>query len=400
VVRRHHGLRHHAAVSDPTPDDQDATSAEPTDAAVDVHDAPDDHGDGHWGVNAAIGAAAIATRTAGDLADAVGSSAPGRVVEGAARWLTRPLARQGEEVRARIEEEGVPAAQAAIRQATPGVVQAVDINEILAAIDVDALLDRIDVNRLVDRIDVGAVVAKVDVNELVSQVDVNALVSQVDVNALVSQVDVNALVSQVDVNALVSQVDVGELIGRVDLDALLASVDLDALLGRLDLGAVLERIDLNELLTRLDLDTLLASVDLAALLDRLDLNALLGKIDLDQLLAQVDINALVQRLDMDALVANTELGSIIAQSTSGVASEALDVVRSQGVGMDNFIARLANRVLRRDPAELPPGPPLLIDAHLALPAPGTGNHAVLDDTEIVDAEIVADDTTPQDEVAR
>jgi hypothetical protein len=385
VVRRRTGLRHHAAVSDPTPDDQDATSTEPNDAA-DVadgpHDAHDEHADDHWGVNAAIGAAAIATRTAGDLADAVGSSAPGRVVEGAARWLTRPLARQGEEVRARIEEEGVPAAREAIRQATPGVVQAVDINEILAAIDVDALLDRIDVNRLVDRIDVGAVVAKVDVNELVSQVDVNALVAQVDVNALVSQVDV------------------GELIGRVDLDALLASVDLDALLGRLDLGAVLERIDLNELLTRLDLDALLASVDLAALLDRLDLNALLGKIDLDQLLGQVDINALVQRLDMDALVANTELGSIIAQSTSGVASEALDVVRSQGVGMDNFIARLANRVLRRDPAELPPGPPLLIDAHLALPAPGTGSHAVLDDTEIVDAEIVETATTPSDRVTR
>ena len=72
---------------------------------------------------------------------------------------------------------------------------------------------------------------------------------------------------------------------------------------------------------------------------------------------------------MDALVSNTELGSIIAQSTSGVASEALDVVRSQGVGMDNFIARLSNRVLRRDVTELPAGPPLLIEAQLALPAP-------------------------------
>jgi hypothetical protein len=51
-----------------------------------------------------------------------------------------------------------------------------------------------------------------------------------------------------------------------------------------------------------------------------------------------------------------------------VASEALDVVRSQGVGMDNFIARLANRVMRRDMAELPSGPPLLIEAQLALPA--------------------------------
>jgi hypothetical protein len=72
---------------------------------------------------------------------------------------------------------------------------------------------------------------------------------------------------------------------------------------------------------------------------------------------------------MDALVANTELGSIIAQSTSGVASSVLDGVRSQGVGLDGFIARLANRMLRRDPAELAPGPPLLTEDRLAAPAP-------------------------------
>ena len=34
------------------------------------------------------------------------------------------MSKQGEEVRTRIEEEGVPAAQQAIRHATPGVVQA------------------------------------------------------------------------------------------------------------------------------------------------------------------------------------------------------------------------------------------------------------------------------------
>jgi hypothetical protein len=75
---------------------------------------------------------------------------------------------------------------------------------------------------------------------------------------------------------------------------------------------------------------------------------------------------------MDALVANTELGSIIAQSTSGVASEALDAVRSQGVGLDNFIGRLANRVMRRDPKELPAGPALLVQDQLALPAASDG----------------------------
>jgi len=259
-----------------------------------VQDDPGDDPEGAdpWGVNAAIGAAAIAARTATDVAGAVGSSAPGRALEGAARWITRPLAREGEEVRERIEEEAGPAAQKVMRQVTPGVVEAVGINEVLEAIDVDALLDRIDINRLVDRIDVGAIVSKVDVNELVGNVDVQGIIE------------------------------------RVDIDALLESVDLNALLSRLDLDAVLSK---------------------------------------------VDINALVQRLDMDALVANTELGSIIAQSTSGVASEALDVVRSQGVGMDNFIGRLANRMMRRDPAELPAGPALLVDGQLALPAAPAGS---------------------------
>ena len=158
-VRQRSDVRHDQCVTEHAPEGSDPTG---TDADPVVQDGVD-----RWGVNTALGAAALAARTAGDVAEAVGGSAPGRVVEGAARWLTRPLAREGEEVRHRLEEEGVPAAQQAIRAATPGVVQAVDINEILAAIDVDALLDRIDVDRLVDRIDVGAVVAKVDVNALV-----------------------------------------------------------------------------------------------------------------------------------------------------------------------------------------------------------------------------------------
>jgi hypothetical protein len=103
------------------------------------------------------------------------------------------------------------------------------------------------------------------------------------------------------------------------------------------------------------------------LLKNVDLNALLENVDLDALLDSVDMNSLVNKLDIDSLVRNTEIGSLIAQSTSGIAGEALDVVRSQGVGLDNFLNRWANRVLRRDPIALPAGPPLLIEiAPLAL----------------------------------
>lgn len=270
-----------------------------------AHDADADPGQPgipvEWLLDTALGAASTASRVAG----VVGRSLPGRAATSAARLLTRPLSREGHEVRGRIGTEAVPAAKEVLQQVTPEVVEAVGINEVLEAIDVDALLDRIDVNRLVERIDVAAVVAQVDVEDLVATVDVDGLVARVDVDDIVRRVDVDEIVRRVDVDRIV---------GAIDLDRLLASIDLDALLAR------------------------------------------------------IDLNSLVERIDVDQLVQNTELGSIIARSTTGVASEALDAVRRQGVSLDNIVARVANRLLRRDLTALPAGPPLLVDPPRALPA--------------------------------
>ncbi len=106
----------------------------------------------------------------------------------------------------------------------------------------------------------------------------------------------------------------------------------------------------------LDVDALLDLVDLNAVLDQIDLNAVLDRIDLDRLLARMDLNDIVQRIDIGALAGQTDLGAVIARSSSGVASDVLDVVRSQAVGLDEFIARWAGR-LRRRPYAGPPGPP-------------------------------------------
>lgn len=99
-----------------------------------------------------------------------------------------------------------------------------------------------------------------------------------------------------------------------------------------------------------------SALDVDALLDEVDLNAVLERIDLNQLLGRVDMNAVVARIDVDALVEKTDLGAIIARSSSGVASDALDAVRSHLVELDEFIARLMGR-LRRRPYTGPPGPP-------------------------------------------
>ena len=51
----------------------------------------------------------------------------------------------------------------------------------------------------------------------------------------------------------------------------------------------------------------------------------------------------------------TELGSIIARSTTGVLTEILDVIRAQGVGLDDFILRWGNRLIGRG-TRSPTGP--------------------------------------------
>ena len=119
--------------------------------------------------------------------------------------------------------------------------------------------------------------------------------------------------------------------------------------------AVTERaVDL--VVSALDVNALLDEVDLNAVLDQVDINELLDRIDLNRLLARVDLNAILEHVDIEALVEQTDISAVIAASSSGVAGEALDVVRSQAVGLDEFIARWIGR-LRRRPYTGPPGPP-------------------------------------------
>ena len=118
-------------------------------------------------------------------------------------------------------------------------------------------------------------------------------------------------------------------------------------------GLVIEAIDVNALVSKVDMDALLAKVDV---------DAIVSKVDVDALIDRVDVEKIIQRVDIDALVEQTELGTIIARSTSGVASEALDLVRAQGVGLDDFVARWVNRILRRKSDDWPAGPPALVAA--------------------------------------
>ena len=120
---------------------------------------------------------------------------------------------------------------------------------------------------------------------------------------------------------------------------------------------VAERV-LDLVIEALDINALIARLDLNAVLDQIDVQALLSRVDLNALLEQVDLNALIQRIDVEALVEQTDFGEIIAKQTSGIASTALDSVRSQTVSMDGAIDRGVWRLVRRN-APRPAAPALL-----------------------------------------
>ena len=117
----------------------------------------------------------------------------------------------------------------------------------------------------------------------------------------------------------------------------------------------------------IDIDALLDKVDVEKIIERVDVQKIIDRVDVQGIIDRVDVNAIVDEIDIDSLVEHTELGSIIARSTTGVLTEILDVIRAQGVGLDDFILRWGNRLIGRGKrvAEWPDGPPLLVEPKVA-----------------------------------
>jgi hypothetical protein len=112
--------------------------------------------------------------------------------------------------------------------------------------------------------------------------------------------------------------------------------------------AIIERIDLTDLvLQQVDLDRIVNSA-----LDGLDLTKLvIDRVDIDAIVAQADIEAVIDRVPIIPLanyvIDEIDLPQIIRMSTGGMASDAMNAVRVQGVGADRLVAGLADRVLLR-----------------------------------------------------
>ncbi len=142
-------------------------------------------------------------------------------------------------------------------------------------------------------------------------------------------------------------------------DFALEVVDVNTLLDRIDPNVLLDHIDMNRVLDRVDVAQLLDRIDVAQLLDRIDVDQLLDRVDVAQLLDRVDITKVLSSIDMETLAEQTDFGAVITKSSGSFARSALDLMRSQAVGLDDFIARVVSWLRRRKYAG-PPGPPPLL----------------------------------------
>jgi hypothetical protein len=138
----------------------------------------------------------------------------------------------------------------------------------------------------------------------------------------------------------------------------------------IDIDSILDRVDVDKIIQRVDIDAVLQRVDINQIIDQVDIEKVIEKVDIQKVIERVDINTIVNEIDIDALVEQTELGSIIARSTTGILTEILDVIRSQGVGLDDFILRWSNRLVGRGKKikTWPEGPPLLVERTPETPA--------------------------------
>jgi len=136
-----------------------------------------------------------------------------------------------------------------------------------------------------------------------------------------------------------------------------------------DINGLIDKVDVERIIEKVDVEKVVERVDVEKIIDRVDVEKIIDRVDVQKIIDRVDINGIVDRIDIDALVEQTELGSIIARSTTGILTEVLDVVRAQGVGLDDFILRWGNRLILRGKriADWPDGPPLLVEPKVATP---------------------------------
>jgi hypothetical protein len=113
--------------------------------------------------------------------------------------------------------------QSVANEVAPGVVGAIDINEVVERVDIQGVVDRVDIQGVVERVDLNEVLATVDLDAVLAQADLNTLLARIDLNALIDKVDIERVLERVDLNAVLSRVDLDALVQRTEIGSIIAS---------------------------------------------------------------------------------------------------------------------------------------------------------------------------------
>jgi hypothetical protein len=111
----------------------------------------------------------------------------------------------------RLADQMESIAQAVAQRVIDLVVEALDMNALIARIDLNIVLARVNLNEVVDLIDLNVVVDRIDLTVVVDRIDLIQLFDLLDMNSLMARVDINQIVSQVDIEALVKDTDLGAI---------------------------------------------------------------------------------------------------------------------------------------------------------------------------------------------
>jgi hypothetical protein len=130
--------------------------------------------------------------------------------------------------------------QSVANEVAPGVVGAIDVDDLIQRVDVQAIVDRIDLQGLVGRLDLNELLARIDLDLLLSRIDLDRLLARIDVAEVIERVDVNAVVEQLDVDALVERTELGSIIARSGVGVAGKALDVVRSLG-VSLDSLLHR---------------------------------------------------------------------------------------------------------------------------------------------------------------
>jgi hypothetical protein len=73
----------------------------------------------------------------------------------------------------------------------------------------------------------------------------------------------------------------------------------------------------------------------------------IAQLDFVRIVEQIPIDDIAAAIDIEAIVQRVDLGGVIRESTASLTMETVDAARSQGVAVDQWTARVVDRVLFR-----------------------------------------------------